>query len=533
MFKTPSKPGTTPSKPYSASKKKGLLEDGQWLCDCTPRQPAICLTVKKETKNKGKRFYLCQERNCEMFLWEDQAKARERDALLLHNCRSENGVTGTIRPKTPEPAPPLNLKPNPNPSAARTFAPGPRLTDAKITSYTARQPRPQQRVFRGLDDPREGYLPDLTSDSDEDAPDKAPQQQQQEPSQAQNRQRSYLSQPAPPGEISQTLRDDSSYRPPSSGVAGAADAGAGPAFRHQAFHHPSGLVNPVTPTAKRKRSVFPEEEGEKEEGGREGGGGGGGGDDDSDDFGGDDLAGSETERQLAQITDESARKQQRTWDVYGTPSARRAAGADEGIRNDLGLPTPRSRRPGLLVAPEERGRAATRQRHVCFTSPGGDDDDDDEVRFQPEAVGDPATPTPYRKTDALAPTTPTAPAAAAATTTTDNSRSPAAAAAAVDDYPRIAEEVLSLLSGQPVSESTKRTLWAAMERHEMRVKGVARGREAARAGIAERDERIAELQARVVSLENGRKMDRARLRELGALGERLMRLSEGDEEEEK
>lgn len=474
-----------------------------------------------------------------MFLWEDQAKARERDALLLHNCRSENGVTGTIRPKTPEPAPPLNLKPNPNPSAARTFAPGPRLTDAKITSYTARQPRPQQRVFRGLDDPREGYLPDLpdlTSDSDEDAPDKAPQQQQQqqEPSQAQNRQRSYLSQPAPPGEISQTLRDDSSYRPPSSGVAGAADAGAGPAFRHQAFHHPSGLVNPVTPTAKRKRSVFPEEEGEKEEGGREGGGGGGGGDDDSDDFGGDDLAGSETERQLAQITDESARKQQRTRDVYGTPSARRAAGADEGIRNDLGLPTPRSRRPGLLVAPEERGRAATRQRHVCFTSPGGgDDDDDDEVRFQPEAVGDPATPTPYRKTDALAPTTPTAPAAAATTTTTDNSRSPAAAAAAVDDYPRIAEEVLSLLSGQPVSESTKRTLRAAMERHEMRVKGVARGREAARAGIAERDERIAELQARVVSLENGRKMDRARLRELGALGERLMRLSEGDEEEEK
>lgn len=143
-------------------------------------------------------------------------------------------------------------------------------------------------------------------------------------------------------------------------------------------------------------------------------------------------------------------------------------------------------------------------------------------------MGDPTTPTPYRKTDALA---------AAVAPTTPSAGTPAAAGAAgrppaADDvdYPRIAEEVLSLLAGQPVSESTKRTLRAAMDRHEMRVKGVARGREAARAGVAERDERIAGLQARVASLENGRRMDREMLGELRAFGERLARLLAAQEE---
>lgn len=467
--------------------------------DCSPRQPAVCLTVKKESKNKGKRFYACQERKCEMFVWDDQAKGRERDALLLHNCRSENGVTGSIRPKTPEPAPPLNLS---------RLSTGPKLTDAKITKWAPKQPKPRQRVFRGLDDPKESYHLRL-SDSDEAAePTSLADKEYPRLSQAQNRQRSYLSQPGQVGDISQTLRD-SSYKPPSSGVA-VADAGTIPAFKFQSHPHLNGLMDPVTPTAKRKRPVFPGES--------------------DDEFGGDDLVDSETERQLAKITDESARKQQSTRGVYETPSAQRTADVNDGIRSDLGLPTPMSRRPGLLVASEERGRSAKRQRRVGFMSSPVRELGDKETQSQPEAVGDPTTPTPYRKTDALVP-----PAAAAAAAVPSTPSTPAAAAGAgrspagaVDDYPKIAEEVLSLLSGQPVSESTKRTLKAAMERHEMRVKGVARGREAARAVVAEREERIAELQARVVSLENGRKMDRARLRELSALGERLMRLSEGE-----
>lgn len=359
---------------------------------------------------------------------------RERDALLLHNCKSENGVTTSVRAKTPEPAPPLNL-------------PAPKTAAPTISQYFERPGASKQRIFKGLDAPRDGH-PSQSSDTDDDADVPV---------------------------LSQTLRGSVSSKSLSSD---AAAAGA------------SKRVDPVTPTAKRKRSVFL-------------------GDDSDEDFGGDDLNDSETERQLAAITDESARKQQRTRDAYGTPTAHGGGG---GGQNGL-LPTPVSRRPGLLIGPDERGRSAKRQRQA-----GGDDDDETQSR-PGQVLGDPETPTPYRKTDALAGTKAITPTSASKTGAGN------AAAPAVDDYPKISEEVLSLLAHQPVSESTKRTLKAAMERHEMRVRGVVRGREAARVGIAERDARIGELQDRVVDLENGRKMDKQRLRELSS---GLLKLSQED-----
>lgn len=391
---------------------------------------------------------------------EEEAMKRERDALMLHNCNSENGVTTSVRAKTPEPAPPLNL-PAPKPAAPT------------ISQYFERPGASKQRIFKGLDAPRGSY-PSQSSDTDEEA-DLAV--------------------------ASQTLRGSVSSKSLNSD---AAAPGAGTS---------GNRANPVTPTAKRKRSVFLEEE-----------------EDSNEEFGGDDLNDSETERQLAAITDESARKQQRTWDAYGTPAAQRGAGA--GAAGHNGLPTPVSRRPGLLVGQDERERSAKRQRQAGSppTCAGGYyDDDDDETQSQPgpgnNVLGDPETPTPYRKTDALAgprTTTTTAAAAAAAGKTAGAG----GAAPAAEDYPKISGEVLSMLEHQPVSESTKRTLKAAMERHEMRVRGVARGREAARAIIAERDARIGELQERVVALENGRRMDRARLRELSS---GLLKLSQEED----
>lgn len=377
---------------------------------------------------------------------------RERDALMLHNCNSENGVTTSVRAKTPEPAPPLNL-PAPKPAAPT------------ISQYFERPGASKQRIFKGLDAPRGSY-PSQSSDTDEEA-DLAV--------------------------ASQTLRGSVSSKSLNSDAA-AAGASAG-----------GSRANPVTPTAKRKRSVFLEEDSDEE-------------------FGGDDLNDSETERQLAAITDESARKQQRTRDAYGTPTAQGGGGHN-------GLPTPVSRRPGLLVGQDERERSAKRQRQAGSppTRAGGYYYDDDETQSQPgpgnNVLGDPETPTPYRKTDALAgprTTTTTAAAAAAAGKTAGAG----GAAPAAEDYPKISGEVLSMLEHQPVSESTKRTLKAAMERHEMRVRGVARGREAARAIIAERDARIGELQERVVALENGRRMDRARLRELSS---GLLKLSQEED----
>lgn len=365
---------------------------------------------------------------------------RERDALLLHNCRSENGVTTSVRAKTPEPAPPLNL-PAPKPAAPT------------ISQYFERPGPSRQRVFRELDAPHQDHHLSQFSDTDDEADVPYP---------------------------SQTLRASTSSKSLSSDAAAAGDGRPRPGVQTR-----PGRVEPVTPTAKRKRSVFLE--------------------DSDDEFGGDDLNDSETERQLAAITDESARKQQRTRDAYATPAAQDS------------LPTPVSRRPGLLVGSEERERSAKRQRQ------GGGDDDDLHLQLgqQGQMLRDPETPTPYRKTDALlaGPKTTTG---AVETTRKSAAQAPAAAA---DDFPRISDEVFSMLSQQPVSESTKRTLKLAMERHEARVKGLMRGRDAARAGIAERDARIAELQARVVALENGRKMDRERLRELSS---GLLKLSQED-----
>lgn len=371
---------------------------------------------------------------------EEEAIKRERDALLLHNCNSENGVTTSVRAKTPEPAPPLNL-PAPKPAAPT------------ISQYFERPGASKQRIFKGLDAPRGSY-PSQSSDTDDEVD---------------------------PAVASQTLRGSVSSKSLNSD---AAAAGAG------------GRANPVTPTAKRKRSIFLEDSDEE--------------------FGGDDLNDSETERQLAAITDESARKQQRTRDAYETPTAHSGVG-------HIGLPTPVSRRPGLLIGHDERERSAKRQRQAGSSPTRGvGDADDDETQSQSgpgNVPRDPETPTPYRKTDALAgpKTTTTAAAAAKAAGNT---------APAADDYPKISEEVLSMLAHQPVSESTKRTLKAAMERHEMRVRGVVRGREAARAGIAERDARIGELQDRVVALENGRRMDRERLRELSS---GLLKLSQEED----
>lgn len=70
---------------------KGVFADGIWHCECKPRLPAEHFKVKKETKNKGRWFYTCQnqaEKRCDFFLWDEDAKLREEGAVL-NNTRSE------------------------------------------------------------------------------------------------------------------------------------------------------------------------------------------------------------------------------------------------------------------------------------------------------------------------------------------------------------------------------------------------------------------------------------------------------------
>lgn len=290
---------------------------------------------------------------------------------------------------------------------------------------------------------------------------------------------------------SQTLRQSSGSK--SSGSFAVAADRRMPDFSFQA----------QTPSAtKRKRGIFLEDSDEE--------------------FGGDDFGDSDTERQLAAITDESARKQK----LAATPSAQQTV--DLG-RNNGGIPTPVTRH-SLLIAEEHMERSAKRLRFAApgATVPAADEDAELKTR---QFMSDANTPTPYRKTNALLfppdgpdPTTPTTNAARA---TSLLFKTPTSSSAAnTTECPKIADEIMALLAGQPISEATRRNVRAAAERHELRVKGLVKGRDTVRAALESRDERVAELQAKVVSLENARRLDRAQLREFS---KGLVRLSQEEE----
>ncbi|RYP06293.1 hypothetical protein DL765_009564 [Monosporascus sp. GIB2] len=77
-----------PSTPPPPSRPDGLLRDGVWYCNCTPRLPAVQFTVRRETKNKGRSFYGCPKKRgegnqCDLFLWAEDARSREVDAVLM------------------------------------------------------------------------------------------------------------------------------------------------------------------------------------------------------------------------------------------------------------------------------------------------------------------------------------------------------------------------------------------------------------------------------------------------------------------
>lgn len=62
----------------SSEKKRldGLFLEGNWYCNCEPRLQAKYLQTKKKGPNHGRWFFTCDARNCNFFLWEDDAKNR-------------------------------------------------------------------------------------------------------------------------------------------------------------------------------------------------------------------------------------------------------------------------------------------------------------------------------------------------------------------------------------------------------------------------------------------------------------------------
>ncbi|GIK01255.1 hypothetical protein Aspvir_005287 [Aspergillus viridinutans] len=71
--------------PRSAVPLRGLFLEGVWRCNCPERPPAVRLQTKNHGVNHGRWFYTCQKpqhKRCNFFLWQSDAEAREKLAVL-------------------------------------------------------------------------------------------------------------------------------------------------------------------------------------------------------------------------------------------------------------------------------------------------------------------------------------------------------------------------------------------------------------------------------------------------------------------
>ncbi|GKT42153.1 uncharacterized protein ColSpa_02334 [Colletotrichum spaethianum] len=135
--------GSSPSPPPSQKRRlDGLYLEGNWYCNCTPRQQASHFQVKKKNANHGRFFYKCEKRRggCNFFLWEEDAKNRaEGTTLTLPPVPTDGapaaGTTPTTQVPTPRTAsvvkigawpttaaPPTVMEAPPSPSAQRSAA---------------------------------------------------------------------------------------------------------------------------------------------------------------------------------------------------------------------------------------------------------------------------------------------------------------------------------------------------------------------------------------------------------------------------
>ncbi|KAI9710740.1 MAG: hypothetical protein M1820_002573 [Bogoriella megaspora] len=115
---------TTPRRKGEGAHRqyKGIFENGIWRCDCNPRLPADHRKTQKDAGNKGRWFYTCpkpQSKKCKFFLWEDDAKLREKGAVLS-NSRNESASTSRNQQSLSFQKSPLSRGSLPSPPASRS-----------------------------------------------------------------------------------------------------------------------------------------------------------------------------------------------------------------------------------------------------------------------------------------------------------------------------------------------------------------------------------------------------------------------------
>ncbi|GAB7365871.1 hypothetical protein MBLNU230_g7201t1 [Neophaeotheca triangularis] len=83
-----------------------------------------------------------------------------------------------------------------------------------------------------------------------------------------------------------------------------------------------------------------------------------------------------------------------------------------------------------------------------------------------------------------------------------------------DSSSSLTTEALSILSTTPITPDVRENLRSALSKHDLRTQGIVKGRDISRLALKAKDAKIAELQARVASLEAEREVDRGVVRKL-------------------
>lgn len=524
--------------------------------------------MKKDNPNKGKRFYTCDSRQCGFFLWESEAKKREQEALLKNNCLSENGIVARVQAKGEEAPVPAAFasKYNGGASSSRKKQAKGKESAAAATIDNTATSLPKQRLFTGRPPPppaKKGgakaasilsqdseYLSwdSAGDDDDEEEEDEIAGNATKNSIISKSKSHGSLNSRSGGSSVSSVTLQNSPTN-----VRSRAPAPAG----GREMTGPTAA--PQTPNAKRKRAGFVIDE------------------EDSDEYGGGEFDDPALSQELAQVTEASARKlqQHERYSGGGVPLAfaetpttgMKRFGNFGGGGSSLPTPTTGGSRIGS-------GRGAV----------GGNDAENEyeygniakKLRFNNEAAAathrggrgshlgkDPETPTPYRKTDVFAPgairtttanTTPDITSATSlfttpnrqqqqqhqltvnANTTNASATKPTTTTAVPPDLDirLLGSEIKDLLSTSShtftMPDSIRSDLDAIIERYERRVRGLIKGRDAARAALEARDARIAELQTRIAGLENARRMDRESLRDVRRGLLKLSQLSDDEQQ---
>lgn len=77
----------------------------------------------------------------------------------------------------------------------------------------------------------------------------------------------------------------------------------------------------------------------------------------------------------------------------------------------------------------------------------------------------------------------------------------------------ITEEVVELLQGQLIDAETMSTLRTLLNKHALKISGIAKGRDITRLALKSKDAKIAELQQKVNALETEREMDKSLIKQ--------------------